>query len=91
MPFNFDKCKIMHSGSKKSKYRYNMHGKSLRAVNEKSDVGITIILNRKPQNCRTAWKKANTILEFISRSFVRKTSEVLLIMHNSLGRPHLEY
>ncbi len=79
MSFNFDKCKVMHIKSRHSNYEYNMRGKPLRIVTEESDLWVTISCDLKPKkNCKTACKKANTILGFISRNFVCKTPEVML-------------
>ncbi len=42
MSFNFDKCKVMHIGSRNSNYAYNMRGKPLHTMIEESDLGVII-------------------------------------------------
>ncbi len=75
MSFNFDKCKVMHIGSRNSNYAY----KPLRTVNEESDLGVTISSDLKiTQNCKAACKKANTILGFVARNFLFKTPEAMI-------------
>ena len=92
MPFNVDKCKVMHVGPRNIKHTYNMAGRPLQVVQEESDLGITISNDLKPtKHCKLACKKANTMLGFIGRNFDCKTPEVMLTLYNSLVRPHLEY
>ena len=92
MPFNLDKCKVMHVGSRNPKRTYNMNGRPLQTVQEESDLGVTITNDLKPtKHCKLACKKANVMLGFIARNFDYKTPEVMLTLYNSLVRPHLEY
>ncbi len=46
--FNFDKCKVMHTGCRNSNYAHNMRGKPLRTVKEASDPGVPISSVLKP-------------------------------------------
>ena len=92
MPFNHDKCKVMHIGSSNSEYAYNMLGKPFNVVQEEVDLGVTISSDLKfTKNCKSACKKANQMLGFIARNFDYKTPGVMLTLYNSLVRPHLEY
>ena len=92
MSFNPDKCKVMHVGSRNSNFSYKMQGKPLQAVQEESDLGVTISSDLKhTKHCKAACKKANTMLGFIARNFEYKTPEVVLTLYNSMVRPHLEY
>ena len=92
MSFNVDKCKVMHVGSRNPNFNYKMQGKPLQVVQEESDLGVTISSDLKhTRHCKTACKKANTMLGFIARNFEYKTPEVMLSLYNSMVRPHLEY
>ena len=43
------------------------------------------------KQCSSAVSKANRILEMIKRNFVDRSKETVLLLYNSLVRPHLEY
>ncbi len=92
MPFNVDKCKVMHIDSRNSIHSYHMQGKTLRTLTEESDLGVTIRNDLKStRHCKSACKRANTMLGFIARNFKYKTPEVMLSLYNSMVRPHLEH
>ena len=53
-----------------------------------------VIVNDKLKfnsQCVAASKKANKILEFISRAFDYKSKDIIIPLYKSLVRPHLEY
>ncbi len=91
MSFSTTKCKVMHIGSKNSNNTYYMGGEPLQKVQEEKDLEITISSDLKhTKHCKSACKKANTMLVFIARNEY-KTPGVRLTLYNSLVRPHLEY
>ncbi len=67
-----------------------MGGEPLQTVQEEKDLEATISSDLKhTKHCKSACKKANTMLGFIARNFKYKTSGVMLTLYNSLARPHL--
>ncbi len=63
----------------------------LQTVQEEKDLGVTISTDLKhTKHCKSACKKANTMLGFIARNFEYKTPRVMLTLYNSRVRPHLE-
>ncbi len=92
MPFNVNKCRVMHIGPRNCNNNCNMQSKPLKAVNEESDLGVTISSDLKfAKHCKSTCKKANTMLGFITGNFKYKTPEVMLSLKKSLVRPKLEY
>ena len=71
---------------------YNMSNQQLPATDQQRDLGIIITKDLEWQkqtekSCRTA----NRVLGFISRNFRYKNKELILPLHKSLVRPHLEH
>lgn len=92
MPFNIDKCKVMHLGNNNKETEYEMGGKKLKKVDEEKDLGI--LFNNKFKvgaQCLKAANKGNQVLGMISRTFVGRGKKVLLPLYKSLVRPHLDY
>ncbi len=81
----------MHIGSKNGNHTYYMRGEPLQTVQEEKDIRVTIssYLTRT-KHCKSACKKANTMLEFTARNFEYKMPGVMLTLYNSLVRPHIE-
>ena len=42
MPFNLDKCKIMHIGHKNKNEKYELLGKEIESVQQEKDLGVVI-------------------------------------------------
>lgn len=92
MPFNVDKCKVMHIGSRNNKVKYELLGKELSTCSEEKDLGVIITDDLKSsRQCIEAEKKANKILGYIKRQFKTRQPDTILKLHNALVRPHLEY
>ena len=84
MPFNLDKCKIMHIGHKNKNEKYELLGKEIESVQQEKDLGVVITNDLKSSNqCIEAAKKAQKLLGYIKRQF--------RTLYNALVRPHLEY
>ena len=92
MPFNLEKCKVMHIGQRNEKTKYELLGKELDICNEEKDLGVIITNDLKPsKQCIEVEKKAQKILGYIKRQFNTRKEETILTLYNALVRPHLEY
>ena len=92
MPFNINKCQILHVGSRNKKFDYDLCDEKLKSAQSVKDLGITVESNLKfSKQCKEAAGKANRMLGFIKRNFTFKSKDIILPLYNSLVRPHLEY
>ena len=92
MPFNTDKCKVMHLGNNNGETRYEMGGKTLQKVMEEKDLGVVFSNKFKVgKQCLKAANKGNQVLGMIARTFVGRNKKLLLPLYKSLVRPHLDY
>ncbi len=92
MPFNVNKCHILHVGTRNKKFDYEMNGVKLDSLQCVKDLGISIASNLKfSRQCKDAVDKANRMLGFINRNFSFKKKDIILPLYTSLVRPHLEY
>ncbi|CAF3620810.1 unnamed protein product [Rotaria socialis] len=92
MPFNIDKCKVMHVGSRNPNHNYELLGAVLVTTKVEKDLGVYVSDDFKVSTqCKEAVNKANRILSYIKRHFRNRTKEIILPLYNSLVRPHLEY
>ena len=92
MPFNLDKCKIMHIGHKNKNEKYELLGKEIESVQQEKYLGVVITNDLKSSNqCIEAVKKAQKLLGYIKRQFRTRNKETILTLYNALVRPHLEY
>ena len=86
MPFNLDKCKIMHIGHKNKNEKYELLGKEIESVQQEKNLGV-----KSSSQCIEAVKKAQKLLGYIKRQFRTRNKETILTLYNALVRPHLEY
>ena len=92
LPFNVEKCKSLHIGSKNEHQIYNMNGQCLEQVKQEKDLGIVIDDEFKfHQQTAAAIKKANGVLGVIKRSFALLDETIVPTLYKTLVRPHLEY
>ena len=93
LPFNADKCKIMHIGNNNPGYGYTMGGHhSLDTISKEKDLGVHIDHQLKfHDHTATAVSKANQILAVIRSSFENLDDDMLPRLYKTLVRPHLEY
>lgn len=92
MPFNINKCKVMHMGRNNNKEKYNMNGHDLEVVTEEVDLGVVMQSNLKyNKQCTTKVNTANRILGLIKRTFNCKSRKIILPLYKTLVRPHLDY
>ena len=92
LPFNVDKCKVMHIGHRNPQSSYNLLGNSIECTDTEKDLGVVISNDLKfSKQCIEAEKKAQRMLGYIKRQFGFRNKEIVLTLYNSLVRPHLEY
>ncbi len=92
MPFNVNKCHILHVGRRNQKFDYDMNGIKLDSIQHVKDLGVSIASNLKfSQQCKEAVRKINRILGFINRNFSFKNKDIILPLYISLVRPDHEY
>jgi hypothetical protein len=92
MPFNIDKCKVMHIGNSNLETKYEMSGKKLEQTKEEKDLGVIVCDNFKVgKQCLKASNKGNQVLGMINRSFSSRKKSIILPLYKSLVRPHLDY
>lgn len=71
---------------------YNLMAATKKSSTSVKNLNIKVLQNLKfTQQCNEATKKANSMLQFINRSFTLKSQAIILLLHKSLVRPHLEY
>ena len=92
MPFNLNKCKVMHIGYRNPNTDYVLQGQTLQETDSEVHLGLVITSDLKPsKQCIEAEKKAQRILGYIKRQFGYRNKEIVLNLYNSLVRPRLEY
>ncbi len=92
MPFDVNKCHILHVGTRNEKFYYEMIGVNLDSVQCVKDLSVSIASNLKfSQQCKHAASKANRMLGFLNINFSFKNKDIILPLYISLVRPHLEY
>ena len=92
MPFNQDKCKVLHIGHANQAFQYEMDGVPLGSTSLEKDLGISIDSELKfREQASSAVAKATKILAVIRRSFALMDKVTLPMLYKSLVRPHLEY
>ena len=98
MSFNYDKCKVMHFGSKNVEQEYTIElgmGKEPHII-EKSlverDLGLMVSSDLKwITQVDKAIKSAKAIIAQLRNSFTYFDAELVRLLYVSLVRPHLEY
>ena len=92
LPFNKDKCKLMHVGSSNPGFSYQMEGASIAAVTNEKDLGIIIDNSLKfHEQTAAAVARANRILGLIKRAFSILDATTLPLLFRAMVRPHLQY
>ena len=92
MPFNLDKCKVMHIGYKNISQTYNLLGNDIESCQQEKDLGVIITNDlQSSKQCIEVEKKAQKLLGYIKRQFRSRKKENIVNLYNALIRPHLEY
>ena len=82
----------MHFDNNKAKENYLINTTVLKVVEEEKDLGVIVQNNLKvSEQCSKSVKTANRVLGMISRTFQKKSKEIIIPLYKSLVRPHLEY
>lgn len=92
MPFNLDKCHVLHVGTANQAENYSLLGLDLSSVNQERDLGVVIKADLKSSaQCIAAEQKAQKILGYIKRVFRYRNKRTVLALYRALVRPLLEY
>ena len=92
LPFNENKCRVMHIGGSNSEHSYLLNGTALGKVREEKDLGIIIDDQLKfHQQTAAAISKASQMLAVVRRSFATLDEFTLPLLYKSMVRPFLEY
>jgi hypothetical protein len=92
MPFNIDKCKVLHIARDVHATEYFIGNNKLAAVTSECDLGVIVQSDLKVSlQLSKVCKTANRILGMISRTFTYKSADIVVLLYKSLVRPHLDY
>ncbi len=92
MPFNINKCHILHVATSNQKFDYEMNVVKLDRVQCVKNLGVSSASNLKfSQQCKNAASKGNRMFCFINMNFSFKIKDIILLLYISLVRLHLEY
>ena len=92
LPFNIDKCKLMHYGSGNQHFSYYLNNRHIDTDSKEKDLGVTFDDSLKfAQHMGQIVAKANSRLGLIRNTFTELPPKTLLPLYKSLVRPLLEY
>ena len=92
LPFNEEKCKVLHLGRANKAYQYTMRVSPMIDSTLERDLGVHIDPELKfRQQASAAVSKATQVLAVIRRSFALLDSFTLPLLYKALVRPHLEF
>lgn len=92
MPFNTDKCHVLHVGRANPKSNYVLCGEAITERSVEKDLGVLVTNDLKfSKQCLAAESKAQKILGYVRRQFRYRNKQSVLALFNALVRPILEY
>ena len=87
-----NKCKVLHAGKNNPCNSYFMDDVLLPNVESEKDLGVTISKNLDfVDYVYSCINKANSMIAWVTRTFVSREKELMLKIYKSMIRPHLEY
>ncbi len=92
MPFNEQKCVVMHMGATNPRTQYTLNGFPLETSEVTKDVGVYVDKSLKfSENTKKAASRATGVLRQINNVFVYKTKYTSIKLYCTYVRPHLEF
>jgi hypothetical protein len=92
LPFNVNKCKVLHFGKNNPQHTYTMGDQELTNDTSEKDVGVTFDTNFNfKTHINQMIAKANSRVGMVKRSFSKLNITSFKIIYKSLIRPILEY
>ena len=89
MPFNLDKCYVLHVGTDNQAENYSLLGLAISRVNEVRNLGVVITADLKSSaKSIAAYRK---ILAYINRVFPYRNKQTVLAMYRALVSLLFEY
>ena len=84
MPFNSDKCHVLHVSRTNPRHQYTMGQGALESVEQEKDVGVIISENPKPSiQCAKAAQKANAVLGQLSRGVSYRDKDCFMSLYQT--------
>ena len=92
LPFNEEKCTVLHIGSRNPRYTYTLNDLQLNETDSERDLWVYVDNDLKfRKQAASAVAKASQVLALIRKSFRAINCDTLPLLFKSLVRPHLEY
>ena len=92
LPFNINKCKVLHFGKSKNHHLYTMNNSQLTIENSEKDLGVLFDTDMNfKHHIKTIINKANQRVGMIRRHFSKLNGQSLKLLYKTLIRPILEY
>ena len=92
MPFNTDKCHVLHVGRHNGQAHYQLGGGRVTPTLSEVDLGVVVNHEFKfGEQCLSAERKAQKVLGYIKRVFNHRNRSTMMTLYKTLVRPHLEY
>ncbi len=91
IPFNIDKCNVMHLGRGNPCFAYKLHNIELKKVDSQRDVGVLVDKGMKfSQHVANQSRRANAVLTQLSKAVYYRNS-TFFGLYKTYVLPHLEF
>ncbi len=92
MPFNLDKCAVLHLGRMNLEYNYKIDNVLLKKLHEHKDVGIIVDKEFKfSRMTEEACRRANSVLTQITRAVQYRSEKTMFGLYKQYVLPHVEF